>query len=74
MNNRTYNTITAPYGLWMAVFIIAPLAIVAYYALTDAAGHFSLSNITQLTLYTDTIFRSIWFGLVATVLRRSSSC
>ena len=68
MNNRTYNTITAPYGLWMAVFIIAPLAIVAYYALTDAAGHFSLSNITQLTLYTDTIFRSIWFGLVATVL------
>ena len=68
MNNRTYNAITAPYGLWMAVFIVAPLAIVAYYALTDAAGHFSLDNITQLTLYTDTILRSVWFGLVATIL------
>ena len=50
MNNRTSNAITAPYGLWMAVFIVAPLAIVAYYALTDAAGHFSLDNITQLSL------------------------
>ena len=68
MNNRSYNAITAPYGLWMAVFILAPLAIVAYYALTDAAGHFSLQYITQLSLYTDTIFRSIWFGVVATVL------
>ncbi len=68
MNNRTFNTITAPYGLWMAVFILAPLVIVAYYALTDTSGHFSLQNISQLTLYTDTILRSIWFGLVATVL------
>ena len=68
MNNRTSNAITAPYGLWMAVFIVAPLAIVAYYALTDAAGNFSLDNITQLSLYTDTIFRSVWFGLVATIL------
>ena len=68
MNNRTYNAITAPYGLWMAVFILAPLVIVAYYALTDAAGHVSLDNITQLTQYTDTILRSIWFGLLATVL------
>lgn len=68
MNDRTYNSITAPYALWMAVFILAPLAIVAYYALTDAAGHFSLEHITQLTLYTDTILRSVWFGVVATVL------
>ena len=64
MNNRTSNAITAPYGLWMAVFIVAPLAIVAYYALTDAAGNFSLDNITQLSLYTDTIFRSVWFIII----------
>lgn len=68
MNNRTYNAITAPYGLWMAVFIVAPLLIVAYYALTDASGAFSLDSITQLSLYTDTILRSVWFGVAATVI------
>ncbi len=68
MNNRTSNAITAPYGLWMAAFIIAPLVIVAYYALTDKSGAFSLENITQLSLYADTIARSVWFGIVATLI------
>jgi len=68
MNNRKYNAITAPYGLWMAVFIVAPLLIVAYYALTDADGNFSLANLQSLTLYTDTILRSVYFGIVATLI------
>lgn len=66
--SATFTAITAPYGLWMFVFILVPLAIVAYYAFTDATGSFSLGNLRSLSAYTDTIFLSIWFGLVATIL------
>lgn len=68
MNNKTYNGISAPYALWCVVFILAPLAIVAYYALTDASGAFTWANITGLSIYTDTILRSIYFGIIATII------
>lgn len=67
-SNRFHNGIVAPYALWSVLFIVAPLAIVAYYALTDADGNFTFSNIAQLTMYGDTIARSIYFGLIATVI------
>lgn len=67
-SSKTYNGITAPYALWMAVFIVAPLLIVFYYAFTDASGAFSLSSIQSLGRYTDTILRSVYFGLLATVI------
>ena len=50
MNKKTATAITAPYALWMAVFIVVPLLIVAYYALTDSSGAFSLENISNLSL------------------------
>ncbi len=67
-SNRFHNGIVAPYALWSVLFIVAPLVIVAYYALTDADGNFTFSNIAQLTMYGDTIARSIYFGLIATVI------
>lgn len=67
-SSRTYNAITAPYALWNIVFILAPLAIVAYYALTDASGSFTFANIGKLSIYTDTILRSVYFGIVATII------
>ncbi len=67
-SNRFHNGISAPYALWSVLFIVAPLAIVAYYALTDTDGNFTFSNIAQLTMYGDTIARSIYFGLIATVI------
>ncbi|MBQ2092590.1 MAG: ABC transporter permease [Clostridia bacterium] len=68
MKNRTYNGISAPYALWCVVFIVAPLAIVAYYAFTDKTGAFTWDNISGLSMYTDTIARSVYFGIVATVI------
>ena len=32
--------VSAPYLLWMAIFIIVPLIMVAYFALTDTNGAF----------------------------------
>ena len=67
-SNKFHNGITAPYALWCVIFILAPLAIVAYYALTDKNGNFTLSNLSQLSMYGDTIARSIYFGIIATVI------
>lgn len=33
--------LAAPYLVWMAVFIVVPLIMVAYFALTDNAGKFT---------------------------------
>ena len=39
----------APYSLWMIIFTLLPCVLIAYSALTDANGHFTLDN-----------FRSFW--------------
>lgn len=57
-----------PYLVWSALFIIAPLVMVLYYALTDKTGAFTLSNITQICGYISTILESILYGLAATVI------
>lgn len=58
----------APYIAWMIIFIIFPLAVVAYFAFTDSTGSFTLNNIATLSRYSDTFLRSIWFGLIATLI------
>ncbi len=60
--------VASPYIVWSAIFIIAPLIFVAYYAFTDSSGAFTLSNISELSKYTTTFLRSIWFGIVATII------
>ena len=41
---------------------------VVYYAFTDKSGAFTLDNVTRLTDYTSTFLRSLWFGIVATII------
>ena len=37
--------LSIPYALWMLVFTLIPLGVVAYYALTDpSTGEFTLQN------------------------------
>lgn len=60
--------VASPYIVWSALFIIAPLIFVAYYAFTDSSGAFTLENIFELSKYTTTFLRSVWFGIVATVI------
>ena len=38
---------SAPYELWAVIFILVPLAFVAYYAFTDNAFRFTTGNITR---------------------------
>ena len=60
--------ISSPYVVWSALFIVAPLIFVVYYSFTNPSGDFSLDNISALSKYAPTFLRSIWFGIVATVI------
>ncbi|MBQ9535128.1 MAG: ABC transporter permease [Clostridia bacterium] len=51
----TERLLLAPYSLWAVVFIVVPLAFIAYYALTDNNFSFTLENITRFFTATSTI-------------------
>ena len=48
LKSKTSRWLAGPYLLWMAAFIIVPLFIVIWYALTNADGRFTLDNLTQI--------------------------
>lgn len=60
--------ISSPYMVWSALFIVAPLIFVVYYSFTNPSGDFTIDNISALSKYAPTFLRSIWFGIVATVI------
>ena len=57
-----------PYLIWAILFIIAPLLMVAYYALTDKTGAFSLASVEQIPTYITTILLSVLYGVFATAI------
>lgn len=60
--------LAAPYLVWMAVFIVVPLIMVAYFALTDDAGKFTIKNISDVGQYANIFVRSIWLSVIATAI------
>lgn len=60
--------IASPYIVWSAIFIIVPLIIMIYYALTDANGVFTLSNIATLGKYKKAFGISILYAVIATII------
>lgn len=63
-----YRLAAAPHIVWSALFIIAPLIFVVYFAFTDAEGSFTFDNILALSEHTETFFLSVAFSLIATVI------
>ncbi len=58
----------APHLLWSAIFIIAPLLFVVYFAFTDRDGGFTFENILSLSSYSHTFLMSLGFSLIATTV------
>jgi len=59
----------APHIVWSVLFIVTPLIFVAYYALTDTNGTFTLSNLASFfTDYLPIFGRSVKLALIATVI------
>lgn len=67
-NSLAQRLLAAPHIVWAALFIIAPLAIVVFYAFTDSSFSFSVSNFSRLfgdgTVQVFTL--SLAFAFVAT--------
>lgn len=67
-NSLKTKLVASPYLLWSALFVIAPLFFVIYYSFTNAEGAFTFDNVMELSKYSTTFLRSIWFGIVATLI------
>ncbi|MBR0443249.1 MAG: ABC transporter permease [Clostridia bacterium] len=57
-----------PHSVWVALFILAPLLFIVYFAFTDTYGNFTLDNISMLSSYTHIFVLSICFALIATTI------
>ena len=58
--------LSTPYIIWMLVFTLIPLGVVAYYALTDPdTGVFTLANLSQIMEYLPVLWKSVWYSLVS---------
>ena len=64
-------TLGIPYGLFLLIFVVAPLLVLFYYAFTNGKGQFTLENLTDF--FTDpntlgTLFYSLVLAAVTTVV------
>ena len=62
-----------PYVIWMALFVVVPIVIMAVYALTAAdpitnAAYPTLGNFTGMGLYLNVFLRSFWLAILATLV------
>ncbi len=57
-----------PYVVWMALFVIAPILIIALYAFVSADGGFTLSNFQTMAQYAGAFARSFFLAAIATVI------
>ncbi len=61
--------LSIPYILWMLVFTLIPLGVVAYYALTGPeTGNFTLQNIKDLGMFLPTLGVSTAYALVSALI------
>lgn len=70
MNKKSFGSrlIACPYIVWAAIFIVVPLVIMAYFALTDKNGAFTLLNIVAIGKYKKAFALSILYAAIATVI------
>ena len=60
--------VSAPYLVWMTVFIAVPLLMIAVFAFTSNDGGFTIKNIQDVGQYANIFFRSIWLAVIATAI------
>ena len=70
MNKKSFGNklVACPYIVWAAIFIVVPLLIMFYFALTDANGVFTFANLASLGRYKKAFAISIVYALIATII------
>ncbi len=60
--------LSLPYLVWMTIFILVPLLMVAVFAFTNEDGGFTLEHISDVGQYANIFIRSIWLSIIATII------
>lgn len=60
--------VASPYIVWSVIFIVVPLVIMLYFALTDTNGVFTLENLATIGKYKKAFGISILYAAAATVI------
>lgn len=68
MFNKTSKGSLVPYYIWIALFVIAPIALVAYYSLLDLNGNFTFDNYKNFftSTYLQMTLTSFWYAFLIT--------
>lgn len=58
-----------PYFAWIALFVIAPIALIAYYSFFDLSGHFTFENYKNFftSVYLTLTISSFWYAFLITL-------
>lgn len=65
---RSNRFLAAPYMVWMALFVIAPIVLIVVYAFSSSAGGFTLENFAHMGEYAEVFARSFLLAAIATVI------
>lgn len=68
INRRRREMLAYPYILWIALFVVIPIILVAVFAFTNADGEFTFSNFKNMPDYVSVFWRSLYLSFVATVI------
>ena len=69
MKKNKASWLTLPYMVWIIVFTLIPLGVVAYYTLTDPdTGAFTLSNLMNLSKYLPVLGQSVAYAVISALI------
>lgn len=57
-----------PYVVWMSIFVIMPLILVVFFAVTSQEGAFTLGNFESAGIYMKVFARSMLLAMIATLI------
>lgn len=60
--------LSVPYLIWMVIFILVPLLMVAYFAFTNDSGEFTIQHVSDVGQYANIFIRSIYLSVIATAI------
>ena len=60
--------LSIPYVVWMALFVVAPIVMVVFYAFTADGGGFTFANFSSMGTYAVVFGRSFKLAAIATVI------
>ena len=69
MQSKNNKAALLPYIIWIALFVIAPIALVGYYSLLDLNGNFTLANYKNFfsSSYLTMTLTSFWYAFLITL-------